>query len=203
MGTTQQGNFKQLKPDPRNANIHSEYGMGLLENSIRELGYGRSVVISDDGVLIAGNATVEAGAAVGMEEIEIVKTDGKKLIVVQRTDIKSGTPEFHKMAFADNIIAKKNIVFDAEVVEAIVQDYKGVKTWASTILEESTTKAADKDRADLVEMKFILPGNQAAKIKQALKMAREMNKGKEGFDNNNGTALFFIATQFVKAKGKL
>jgi len=194
--------LKDLKLDPRNANKHTQFGTGLLENSIRENGFGRSILVSNDNVVIAGNGTAESGAAIGMEDVEIVETDGKKLIVVKRTDIKSGTAEFEKMALADNLVATKNIAFDPEIVQGIVEDFPETKPWAAIILEEPEERPiVDKDRAGLVEVKFVMTGTQAAKLKQALKMAKTVFKiGKS--EQANGTAMFQVSKYFVDKKGK-
>lgn len=190
--------LKDLIPDPNNANKHSEYGTGLLQNSTRELGFGRSILISSDNVIIAGNGVAEAGGSIGMEDVEIVDTDGKKIIAVRRTDIKSGTDVFHQMALADNIVAMKNIVMDAEVVEAIVEEYPTTKFWAGVIQKEDKERVIDKDAANSTETKFQLNGQQSAKLKQALKLAKQIKKPPKNV-NGNSHALMTIVAEFLKA----
>jgi hypothetical protein len=196
--------IKDLTLDPKNANKHSEYGTRLLEQSIRENGFGRSVVISSDGVVIAGNGTVEGAAAVGMENVRIIESTGNEIIAVKRTDIKSGTPEFYKLALADNVVAKKNIVLDIEVIEAIVIDYPAVKAWGAIITDPPGQKQRvdDETKPGIVTMKFELSGNQAAKVKEAVKISKELNKPKmDNVDNENANAnaLFFIIQEYLKA----
>lgn len=186
------GTIKDLIPDPKNANIHSEYGTGLLENSTRMNGFGRSVLISNDNVVIAGNGVVEAAASIGMENTEIVETDGTKLVVVKRTDIKSGTKEFYNMALADNITAIKNIVLNPEVVEAIVVEHPETKFWG-TIVADNENSSVSKETAGETEMTFTMTGAQAARIKQALKIAKGKLKG----NKSNTFALVLIAKQFI------
>lgn len=112
-----------LKPDQRNANKHSEYGTRLLEQSIKKSGLGRSIVISKQGTIIAGNGVAEAAGAMGIEDVEIIDSDGSKIIAVRRTDIDDNSEEFFRLALADNIVAKANIVMDATVTDAIVSEY--------------------------------------------------------------------------------
>ncbi len=196
--------IKELTLDPNNANKHSQYGTQLLENSIRENGFGRSIVISSDDVIIAGNGTVEGAAAVGMENVRIIETNGHEIIAVKRLDVKSGTAEFYKLALADNVVAKKNIVLDAEVVEAIVKEYPGAKMWGAIITDPPGLKDRldDDNKAGIVTMKFELSGMQAAKTKEAIKMSKELNKLKmDNVDNenSNANALFFIIQEYLKA----
>lgn len=182
-----------LKPDPRNANRHSEYGTGLLENSTRINGFGRSVLVSSDNVVIAGNGVVEAAASIGMEKIDIIETDGTSLVVVKRTDIKSGTPEFYNMALADNITALKNIVLNPDVVEGIVLEHPETKFWGNIVAEEKEVGSVDKTTAGETEMTFKMTGAQAARINQALKLAKGKLKG----NKTNTAALVLIAKQFL------
>lgn len=192
--------LKDLIPDERNANRHTEYGTGLLENSTRENGFGRSILISADNKIIAGNGVANAGAAIGMDDVQIVESDGKKIIAVKRTDIKSGTPEFFKMALADNIVAEKNIEMDAEIVQAIIDEFPETTFWGSIVTEEPNT-VVDKDKAGIVHVSFQLTGAQAAKVKQAIKIAKQINKGKKNA-NDNGSALVTMSIHFTKTKGK-
>lgn len=195
---------KSLTLDPKNANKHSQFGTNLLENSIRENGLARSIVISNDNVVIAGNGTTEGAVSVGIEKVRIIETDGNELIAVKRTDIKSGTDAFYKLALADNIVAQKNIVMDVELVEAIVEEYPGTKVWGQFITDpvDSKNKMEDPDKANQTEMKFQFSNNQAAKVKQAVKTSKVLNKAKfqnAGNSNENANALYFIVLEYLKA----
>ena len=193
MQTTKKATLKDLVLDPKNANMHSEYGTGLLENSTRLNGIGRSILISDDNVVIAGNGLAEAASHIGMEDVEIVESNGKKIIAVKRTDIKSGTPEFYNMALADNITALKNIVMNPEVVEAIILEHPETKFWG-TIIADNENSSVSREEAGQTEMTFQMTGAQAARVKQALKVA----KGKlKGGNKTNAAALVLIAKQFI------
>jgi hypothetical protein len=192
MQTTKKATLKDLVLDPKNANMHSEYGSGLLENSTRMNGLGRSILISNDNVVIAGNGLTEAAAKIGMDDVEIVETDGHKIIAVKRTDIKSGTPEFYNMALADNITALKNIVMNPEVVEAIIVEHPETKFWGTIVADEKETRT-DPDKAGKQEMSFELSGWQASAVKKALKLAKGKLKG----DKSNSAALVLIAKQFI------
>lgn len=104
--------------DDKNFNKGSEYGNSLIEKSFRKFGAGRSILIDKNNRIIAGNKSVENAASIGIEDVQIVETDGKKIIAVKRTDIDLDSTEGREMALADNSSAKANIVMDAELVEA-------------------------------------------------------------------------------------
>ena len=109
-----------LTPDNKNFNKGSEFGNSLIEKSFRKFGAGRSILIDKHNRIIAGNKSVENAMAIGMEDVQIVESDGTKIIAVKRTDIDLDSIEGREMALADNASAKANIVFDAELIEAEV-----------------------------------------------------------------------------------
>lgn len=107
-----------LIPDDKNFNRGSEFGNSLIEKSFRKFGAGRSILLDKNNRIIAGNKSVENAVSIGMEDVQIVESDGKRIIAVKRMDIDLDSPEGREMALADNATAKANIVFDAELVEA-------------------------------------------------------------------------------------
>lgn len=113
-----------LVPDPRNANKHSTAGTLLLQKALEKNGFGRSILISNDDVIIAGNGVSEAAASVGLDNVRVIETNGQEIIALKRTDVQSGTKEFFELALGDNIIAKSNIVMDAVVTNAICEEFK-------------------------------------------------------------------------------
>jgi hypothetical protein len=79
--------LQALRPDPQNARRRTQRSYSLLEYSLQEFGAARSVVIDEEGTIIAGNGTVEAAASVGIDRVLVVPTDGHTLVAVQRTDL--------------------------------------------------------------------------------------------------------------------
>src|SRR3972149_5518258 len=71
-----------LRPEPLTANRGNERGHAMLEDSLRELGAGRSILTDRHGVVIAGNKTLEVAAGIGLGDIIVGHSDGTKLVVV-------------------------------------------------------------------------------------------------------------------------
>ena len=107
-------NISDLKFDDKNFNKHTEYGMSLLEKSLRQNGAGRSILIDKDNNIIAGNGVVEAAGNIGLEDVQIVETDGSKIIAVKRNDISLKSKKGREMALADNATAKADIDWDED-----------------------------------------------------------------------------------------
>lgn len=110
--------LSELIPDDKNFNKGTEAGGAMIKTSLSKFGAGRSILIDKNNRIIAGNKSVENAAAIGMEDVQIVESDGKRIIAVKRTDIDLDSPEGREMALADNASAKANIIFDAELIEA-------------------------------------------------------------------------------------
>lgn len=108
-------------PDPDNANQGSERGTAALDHSLRHYGAGRSILVDQAGVVIAGNKTQEAALAAGLDRAIVVKTDGSRLVVVQRTDLDLTTdPEARELAYMDNRAGQLGLVWDASRILADV-----------------------------------------------------------------------------------
>lgn len=106
-----------LTPDPRNANKGTERGYRVLDDSIRDLGAGRSIVTDKEGRVIAGNKTLEAAVEAGLA-IRTVQTDGNELVVVQRTDLdlEDGDDTARRLAYADNRTGELGLEWDAAMI---------------------------------------------------------------------------------------
>lgn len=109
--------ISDLKFDDKNFNKHTEYGMGLLEKSLRELGAGRSILLDKDNNIIAGNGIVEAAGSVGLENVKIIETTGDEIVAVKRTDLELDSEEGRKMAFADNATANADLSWDEDNIK--------------------------------------------------------------------------------------
>ena len=106
--------IKDLKFDNKNFNNHTEYGMSLLEKSLRENGAGRSILLDKDNNIIAGNGIVEVAGQIGLNKVKIVETTGDEIVAVKRTDIKLDSKKGRKMARDDNATAYADLDWNEE-----------------------------------------------------------------------------------------
>ena len=196
-----------LTPDSNNFNKHTEFGSKLLEDSLRKFGAGRSILCDKDGNIIAGNGVVETAAAIGMEDVIVVKTDGKKLVVVQRDDLSLDSPEGRELALADNMTALKGIDIDLEKVkEHLGEDL--AKAWGMEIISPDqfgdTFSLPDGEKSGIVTVSLMMSTEQAEVFKQALKDVQSLEEYKymETFGNSNasGNAAYLLATQWADAR---
>jgi sporulation protein YlmC with PRC-barrel domain len=108
-----------LTPDARNANRGTERGRKLVRESLKRYGAGRSILIDKSGNIIAGNKTVEGAKAVGLEDVQIVKSDGTRLVAVQRTDLDINDKAARELAIADNRASELGLEWDTDVLKAL------------------------------------------------------------------------------------
>ena len=110
-----------LTLDAHNPNKGTERGSYMVEHSLQQYGAGRSILVDKHGRVISGNKTLEGAAAVGLEDVLIVPTDGTKLVAVQRTDLDlEEDSEARGLSFADNRASEVGLEWDpAEIQRAL------------------------------------------------------------------------------------
>ena len=143
------GNIDQLKFDDKNFNKHTEYGMSLLEKSLRENGAGRSILVDKDDNIIAGNGIVEAAINAGISKTRIVEVTGDELVVVKRTDLELDSKQGREMALADNATAAADLSWDEECIAAETEKWEIVPEDCGVEMPE----ASDETSEDEIERK--------------------------------------------------
>jgi hypothetical protein len=90
---TERMNVSELKPHPKNYQLHPDSQLDQIEASIRQHGFYRNIVVSSDNVILAGHGVVQA-----------IKRMGKKRVPVIKLDITSDDPKALKVLTSDNEI---------------------------------------------------------------------------------------------------
>jgi DNA modification methylase len=92
--------IKDLKSDHKNARRRTDRSASLIAESLKRYGAARSIVIDEDGRILAGNGTVEGAKKAGIDKLRIIEAQGDELIAVRR----AGLSEDQKvgLALADN-----------------------------------------------------------------------------------------------------
>lgn len=189
--------------DDKNFNRGTAYGKTLMEKSLSKFGAGRSVLIDKNNRIIAGNKTAETFGEIGLENVQIVETDGTTLIAVKRTDIDLDSPQGRELALADNQTAKVNINFDFEVLgdelEPSVIEEWGLNNGIGISDEFGEDfSLPDGDKSPFQQMTFTLADEQAEYIKNAIAEIKKTDEFKYmetmGNENSNGNALYLLIT---------
>jgi hypothetical protein len=197
-----------LTADPKNARRHTPRNVGAIETALREVGAARSIVIDEDGVVLAGNATIEAAAQMGIERVQVVDADGNTLIAVRRTGL---TPaQKTRLALFDNRAAEL-AEWDTDVLAGLVEggtDLSGL--WREDELAALLAEVPDADewadglgglptgdKSPFEQMTFTLATEQADAVRAAIAKAKHTGDFVEtGNANSNGNALARICEAY-------
>jgi ParB-like chromosome segregation protein Spo0J len=186
--------IKDLTPDPQNARLHDDKNLKAIQGSLQEFGQRKPIVISADGVIVAGNGTVEAAKRLGWLEIQAVRVP------------EDWTPnQIKAFALADNRTAELASwdihVLDEQLWELEQEELDvTVLGFESRIVEEVEDPFGllkDEPRKDATQMTFTVTLEQADVIREKLKRAKQSKRLiKDENENSNGNALYLIASEW-------
>jgi hypothetical protein len=115
--------ISDIRPQSRNANKHSQRGMGQLERSVQSDGWIGAITVAADGETFDGSARIEVASTAGFEDAIIVESDGTRPIVHVRTDIPTADdPRAARLGIAANRVASVNLEWDTDVLESLITD---------------------------------------------------------------------------------
>lgn len=202
---------KELKQDKKNYRKHSDENKRKIKKSIDEAGFGRSVVIDADGVLVCGNGV--QSVIDGNTPVKVVETDGTELVVVKRTDLHEGDDRRKLLALADNATAD-NVEWDIEMLQEEWDDAT-LEEWVDSVewKEEADVSPDDfgdefslpeGDKSPFSRYGFMLAQEQLEEVTNALKIAKNDPAFEYvetfGNTNGNGNALYLIVKQWEEQK---
>ncbi len=151
-----------MTSDPRNARKHGERNLAQIEGALREVGAARSIVVDEDGVVLAGNATVQAAKQAGLGRDRIVEADGTELVAVRRSGL---TPaQKRRLALFDNRAAEL-AEWDTEVLASLADDTDFSGLWDDDELAALLT-SADSAPTDLLADPDEVPDPPAEPVTQ-------------------------------------
>ena len=131
-----------LKFDPQNARVRTAKGEAMIQESLRSVGAARSIVIDEDGTILAGNGTVEAAGQVGIENVVIVEASGDEIIAVKRVGLTDEQKK--KLAYYDNRTGD-----EAEWdMEQVARDLLGGYEFLDELFDNIEVPAPDKEGTD-------------------------------------------------------
>ena len=202
-----------LTPDPRNARRHNPRNVGMLEKALGEVGAARSIVIDEHGVVLAGNATIEAAARAGIEKVQVVDADGETIIAVRRTGLTA--KQKTRLALYDNRTAEladwdADVIADLlaterELLDGLFADDELARlTMTASAIDDAAAYGAlpSEDRAPFQQMTFTLHDTQVQTINEATKIAKAQGAFVDSEnENSNGNALARICETYITEHG--
>jgi DNA modification methylase len=140
-----------LKPNPRNARLHSKKQLHQIAASIGEFGFNVPVLIDRGNIIIAGHGRLEAARMLGMETVPVLRIE-------HLTDAQK-----RAFALADNKIAL-NSDWDLEILQGDMKELSaldlnfdleitGFETAEIDLLIDGATAPTKADRSDIIPEK--------------------------------------------------
>lgn len=111
--------INDFRPQSKNANKHTQRGIGMLERSVQSDGWIDAQTAAADGEMISGSARLEV-AADKFAEVEpiVVHTDGSRPVIVVRDDIPTADdPRARRLSVAANQITAADWNPDGELLK--------------------------------------------------------------------------------------
>jgi hypothetical protein len=199
----------EIKTDDRNARKHGDRNKETIKASLETCGAGRSIVMDSENVIIGGNGVFEQAQALGLK-VKIIESDGSELVVVKRTDLKTGDDKRKLLALADNRTAEL-AEWDNEALEKLIAelsevDLEGIgldEDFMAKILKSFNVNEADApelkdgDRQPFRQATFTLHDEQWEVIEAAIAKAKAAGGGESAVnENSNGNALAWICERY-------
>ena len=152
--------LKDLTPDPKNRRRHTSRNVEMITEAIETVGTGRSIVIDEDDVVLAGNATVKAAGVAGLTKLKIVEAEGDEVIAVRRRGLSS--EQKRALALYDNRTAELAEWDVAQLVEDVeaglgVSDYFNEEELQTVFEEGSQPSIAELENAGKYSSKIKSP----------------------------------------------
>lgn len=196
-----------IKYDKRNYRKHNDRNKLLIRKSIEECGTGRSIVVDNEGEIIAGNGVYEQAQSLGLKT-KIIETDGTELVVVKRTDLATDDDRRKRLAIMDNSTSDSS-EFDLELLSADfdVDELTDFGLDISGLDSEVDMPDLDTDdKKPFQQVTFTLSDEQAERLDKALSMAKNTIdygyiRDNSGNENGNGNALATIIEQWLRNNG--
>lgn len=150
---------RDLIPDAKNANRHTERGTAFVSSSLQNYGAGRSILLDKNNRIIAGNLTAEQANAIGIENVRVVETDGTELVAVRRMDLDLETdPRAKELGIADNRSAEVSLDWDPDNLRALEEDGVDLsKFFSKDELKEFALEIDKRETAGKLSEKFGIP----------------------------------------------
>ena len=134
-----------IRPQRKNANRHTQRGMGLLESSIEKDGWIGAITTAADGETFDGSARVEVTARMEMlDDPIIVETDGRRPVGVKRVDIPSADdPRAKRLGIAANRVAQLNLEWEPDVLRDVAASVEVGGLFTAEELADASMAAPD------------------------------------------------------------
>ena len=143
---------ENIKFDKRNYRKQNDRNKSLIKKSLQECGTGRSIIIDADNEIIGGNGVFEQAQKLNIP-VRIIETDGKELIAVKRTDLKSDDEKRKQLAVMDNSTSDSS----EWEIEKLQEDFEPetLNDWGLDLITDFEVDELEEENVPLVNKKLL------------------------------------------------
>ena len=143
---------ENIKFDKRNYRKHNDRNKSLIKKSLQECGTGRSIIIDADNEIIGGNGVYEQAQKLNIP-VRIIETDGKELIAVKRTDLKTDDEKRKQLAVMDNSTSDRS----EWELERLQEDFEPetLNDWGLDLVTDFEIEELEEETVDGVNKKLL------------------------------------------------
>lgn len=192
--------LSELVKDPRNARKHSEANLKAISGSLEAFGQRKPIVVTADGVIVAGNGTVEAAESLGWTDIAVVRTpkewSTEQVMAFALADNRTAElADWNHVELSEQLTELKLADFDIEAIG--FEGYEALDVRPDEV-DDPFALLEDAPRKDATQMTFTVSLEQAEVIKQVLGQAKKSGRlpEDESNTNSNGNALYLVFSEW-------
>lgn len=192
--------------DPANVRKHPDRNLATIKASLARFGQQKPIVVDADGIVRAGNGTLEAARALGWKTISVVRTPlkGSEATAYAIADNRTAElAEWDGTALAEQLRSLQSEDFDLDAV-GYTDDEIGalIDGLAKELIDnaglaDAMAELPSGDKEPFQQMTFTVSDAQAEAVKEALSKAKDAGGFDAGNENSNGNALARIAEAYL------
>ena len=187
-----------LLPDPQNARKHDQRNLDAIKTSLDKFGQRKPIVITPEGVVLAGNGTLEAAKALGWSEITVALTPADWDYATAKAYALADNRSAELAEWDQSILASQLIELQTEDWDLAGLGFDVNPEVATELNMEDAFSSLGNEKSDIEQITFTLHKFQVETIKSALADSKAMGDfGDTGNTNSNGNALARIVELWV------
>lgn len=188
--------ISELMLDPANVRKHSDRNIETIKASLIQFSQQKPIVIDKNGLVRAGNGTLEAARALGWEEIACVVTDLEGVALTAYGIADNRTTDLSAFD-EDALYAQLESLFTHDQKMLFATGFDPADLERFKVGDGEMPSLSSGDREPFQQMTFTLHDEQVAKVKAAMEKAKARGIAVDKNQNSNGNALAAMAEAYL------
>jgi ParB-like chromosome segregation protein Spo0J len=181
--------IKNLQADPNNARTHDKRNLDAIAASLEKFGQRKPIVITPDGIVLAGNGTMTAAKQLGWKELEVSVTPKEWDYSTAKAYALADNRTAELADWDQSVLASQLIELQTEDWDLAGLGFESLEQPSDADLEDAFS-GLGAEKGEMETMSFTLHNAQADTVKAAIEASKALGEfGETGNTNSNGNAL--------------